>query len=308
LGWAVGAALGPGRGRPVEAAGLRWPNRVGLAAGYDKDGVAWRGLARLGFGHVEIGTVTPQPQPGNPRPRVFRLTAERSLINRLGFPGRGADFVAARLEPRRRPRNLIVGVNLGKQRETPIERAAEDYEALMERFAPLADYLAVNVSSPNTPGLRRLERREGLAPLLQRLSRRRGLLTERLGRPVPLLLKLSPDLDDDDLDSALEAIQDAGIDGVIATNTTLSRSGIPARWQDEAGGLSGAALAARSTALVRAITERTGGKLDILACGGIASPEAAREKLDAGASLVQLYTGLIYEGPALVRRILDGIA
>jgi dihydroorotate dehydrogenase len=307
LGRAVRRGFAVDGARPVEAFGLRFANAVGLAAGYDKDGVGWRGLACLGFGHVEIGTVTPRPQRGNPAPRIFRLTAERALINRLGFPGRGADFVARRLESGRRPEGLIVGVNLGKQRETPLEGAADDYELLIDRFAPLADYVAVNVSSPNTPELRRLQQREWLEPLLERLIRRRAALSDGLGRRVPLLLKLSPDLADAELDSALEAILAAGVDGVIATNTTTSRDGIAAARRGEAGGLSGAPLTERSTRIVRAIAERTGGKLPIVACGGVMGPQTAREKLDAGASLVQLYTGMVYEGPGVVKRILESI-
>jgi dihydroorotate dehydrogenase len=303
VGWVLRRSFAVDAARPVEAFGLRFPNAVGLAAGYDKDAVAWRGLARLGFGHVEIGTVTPRPQPGNPRPRVFRLASERSLINRLGFPSRGADYVARRLQGRP-PAAPIVGVNLGKQRETPLERAADDYESLMERFAPLADYLAVNVSSPNTPELRQLQQREWLEPLLERLVRRRVSLGDEIGRRVPLLLKLSPDLTDSELDEALAVMVAAGIDGVIATNTTTSREGLSSPWRGEAGGLSGAALRERSTRLVRAITERTGGSLPVVACGGVMGPTSAREKLDAGASLVQLYTGLIYEGPSLAKRIL----
>ena len=282
---------------------MRFPHVVGLAAGYDKDAVAWRGLACLGFGHLEIGTVTPRAQPGNPRPRVFRLTGERSLINRLGFPSRGAEYVVRRLQARRSG-DLIVGVNLGKQRETPLENAASDYESLMRRFAPLADYLAVNISSPNTPELRRLQQRERLGPLLERLTRCRASLTEELGRCVPLLVKLSPDLDDSELEGALEAIVSAGVDGVIATNTTISRDGLLSAKRDEVGGLSGAALTERSTRLIRAISRHTSGRLPIVACGGVMDPDSAQEKLDAGATLIQLYTGMIYAGPGLPRQIL----
>ncbi len=304
LRWTVKRALSAAPGRPVEAFGLTFANAVGLAAGYDKDAVAWRGLACLGFGHVELGTVTPRPQPGNPRPRVFRLTAERSLINRLGFPGRGADYVARRLHSGTRPSGLIVGVNIGKQRETSLERAADDYLLLMDRLAPAADYLTVNVSSPNTPELRRLQHREWLGPLLQLLGEHRKALRNKLGRPLPLLVKLSPDLCDTELDSALAAIQDAALDGVVATNTTTSRDGLTSPLLDQSGGLSGAALSARSTSMVRRIARRTGGRLPIVASGGVMGPADAREKLDAGACLVQLYTGLIYEGPGLVKRIL----
>lgn len=303
---AVRAGLSARGARSARAFGLTLPNALGLAAGYDKDGVAWRGLGCLGFGHVEIGTVTPRPQPGNPPPRLFRLPRERSLINRLGFPSRGADFVAERLRGAR-GWGPIIGVNLGKQKETPLERAAEDYERLIDRFAPLADYLVVNVSSPNTPELRRLQEKERLGPLLERLARRRSARGEELGRAVPLLVKLSPDLAPDELEPALEVILDAGLDGIIATNTTTARPGLASASAAEEGGLSGAALSETSAACLRRIRERIGDKLPIIACGGVMGAGDARARLEAGASLVQLYTGLIYEGPALVRRILRAI-
>lgn len=302
---AVRALAAAGK-RPVHAFGLTFHNRVGLAAGYDKDGLAWRGLASLGFGHIELGTVTPRPQAGNPRPRIFRLPEDRSLINRMGFPNRGADFLARRLRGHR-PAGLILGVNLGKQRETVLERAAEDYERLMEAFAPLADYLAINVSSPNTPGLRELQQVSALGPLLERLAVRRAELSERYRRKIPLLIKLAPDLGQAELDAALQAIVAAGMDGVIATNTTTERVNLRSPLAGEAGGLSGAALTERSTALVRRIERLTSGKLPIVACGGVMNVAHAQAKLDAGACLVQLYTGLIYEGPGLPRRINRGV-
>jgi dihydroorotate dehydrogenase len=303
---ALRSACAPGRDRPVEAFGLTFPNPVGLAAGYDKDALGWRGLACLGFGHLEIGTVTLRPQPGNPRPRMFRLVEERSLINRLGFPSRGADFVAGRLDAAR-PRGLIVGVNIGKQKETPLEDAADDYEQLMERFASRADYLVVNISSPNTPGLRKLQQRDWLDPLLRRLMAKKRELDGRADRPCPLLVKLSPDLADDELEQAVGAITVAGLDGVVATNTTISRENVRSWQATETGGLSGAALTEASTAVVRKIRKMSGERLTIVACGGVMGPSDAQAKLDAGASLVQLYTGLIYEGPTLVRRIVDGL-
>ena len=297
------------KGRAVEAFGLRFANPVGLAAGYDKDGLGWRGLACLGFGHLELGTVTPLPQHGNPRPRVFRLPEERAVINRMGFPSLGAEALARRL--RRRPpkdRGPVLGVNIGKNRDTSLEEAAADYVTLLDRFAPLADYLTVNVSSPNTVGLRRLQARDALHALLAELHAARRCHAEALGRPVPVLVKLAPDLTDGELDDALDAILATEMDGVVATNTTIAREGLRSPLAGEGGGLSGGPLRARSTAMIRAIRERAGEKLPIVAVGGVAGPDDAREKLDAGAVLVQVYTGLVYEGPALVKRILRGLA
>ncbi len=302
----VTAAVRAPRGRPVEAFGLHFPNRVGLAAGYDKDGEGWRGLAALGFGHIEVGTVTPRAQPGNPRPRLFRLPGQRSLINRLGFPGRGAAYVAGRLQGPRPP-GLVLGVNIGKQRTTPIEEAARDYEELVDVFAPLADYLAVNVSSPNTPGLRRLQGRGFLEGLLTAVVARRDRCAAISGRGVPVLVKLAPDLDEEQLAAAADAILGANVDGVVATNTTTSREGVDDPRGVEEGGLSGAALGQRATRVVAAVHELIGGALPIIGVGGVMGPADAAEKLAAGATLVQVYTGLVYEGPALVGRILRRI-
>jgi dihydroorotate dehydrogenase len=306
---------------PVQAFGLTFQNPIGLAAGYDKDGLGWRGLACLGFGHIEVGTVTPLPQPGNPQPRVFRLPQAKAIINRMGFPGQGAAFVASHLTGRR-PAGLILGINLGKNKDTPLEDAAQDYASLTRRFAPLADYLAINVSSPNTTGLRQLQARQALETLLTTIVEVRSRQVELLNRPVPVLVKLAPDLNDAELDDALEAIARAGIDGVIATNTTVSREGLSGqkagiehlaginhlagitRLALETGGLSGAPLRQMSTAMIRKIARRTNGELPIIGVGGILTVEDVKEKLDAGAVLVQLYTGLIYAGPGLVSRML----
>lgn len=291
---------------PVEAFGLNFANPLGLAAGYDKDGLAWRGLAALGFGHIEIGTVTPNPQPGNPPPRLFRLPQHDALINRLGFPGRGARFVARRLvQPR--PPGLILGVNLGKNKDTPLDRAVEDYLVLVQVFAPLSDYLAINVSSPNTLGLRRLQARQALQDLLSQLDLERNRQSERLGRRVPMLVKLSPDLADHELLDALEVILDNQVDGVIATNTTISRESISSPHARELGGLSGRPLYQRSTAMVRQISCLSKGKLPIIAVGGVMNAAHVREKLDAGAILVQLYTGLVYHGPGLIKNIIASL-
>jgi dihydroorotate dehydrogenase len=290
----------------IEAFGLEFPNPVGLAAGYDKDGLAWRGLAGLGFGHLEIGTVTPEPQAGNPKPRVFRLPEEQAVINRMGFPGRGAEHLAQRLRGAR-GRGFVLGVNIGKNRDTPNEEAARDYLPLMRAFAPLADYIAINVSSPNTIGLRRLQAREALDGLLSVLSAERAKLLPVLGRQLPLLVKLAPDLNDNELDDALEVITRTGMDGVIATNTTVSREGLRSPIRNEAGGLSGEPLRRLSTEMVRKIAERTAGRLPVIGVGGIMTPDDAKEKLDAGAALVQVYTGLVYKGPGLVKEIVKAI-
>jgi dihydroorotate dehydrogenase len=291
--------------RPLQVFGLEFKNPIGLAAGYDKDGLGWRGLACLGFGHIEVGTVTPLPQVGNPAPRLFRLPEASALINRMGFPGKGSQFVARQLmEPR--PADLILGVNLGKNKDTQLEEAVNDYLSLYDQFAPLADYLAINVSSPNTVGLRRLQARENLEHLLAALADRRRQQQVQIGRHVPVLVKLAPDLTSAELEDALAAIMMAGMDGVIATNTTISREGLtPSRVANEAGGLSGQPLRVRSTQVVRQISQLTGGQLPIVGVGGISSATGMREKLDAGAVLVQVYTGLVYQGPGLVKRILE---
>jgi dihydroorotate dehydrogenase len=302
---------------PVQAFGLTFQNPFGLAAGYDKDGLGWRGLACLGFGHIEVGTVTLLPQSGNPQPRVFRLPEAKAIINRMGFPGQGATFVASHLTGRR-PAGLILGVNLGKNKDTPLEDAARDYVSLTHIFAPLADYLAINVSSPNTIGLRRLQARQALETLLAAIVEARSQQVELLDRPVPILVKLAPDLDDAELEDAIEAVTRTGIDGVIATNTTTSRVGLldqnaskthpagEARLALETGGLSGAPLRQMSTDMIRKIARRTNGELPIIGVGGIMTVEDAKEKLEAGAVLVQVYTGLIYAGPGLVSRMIKG--
>jgi len=280
---------------PVDLFGLHFANRLGLAAGYDKDGLAWRGLACLGFGHIEIGTVTPRPQPGNPRPRVFRLLEDLALINRLGFPSRGADFVAGRLRGRR-PQGLVLGVNLGINKDTPLDKAAEDYIALMHTFSLLADYLTINVSSPNTTGLRDLQRSALLSYLLGQLNQH---------KTKPLLVKLSPDMSEADLDGALDVLLQRQVDGVIAANTTLTRPLLTSPAAHEAGGLSGAPLARLSRGLVGRIFTRTQGRLPIVAAGGILSRQDADAAINAGASLVQIYTGLVFRGPGLIKEILD---
>ncbi len=290
----------------TRAFGLDFPNPVGMAAGYDKDGRAMAGLACLGFGHLELGTVTPRAQPGNPRPRIFRLPEDQGVINRMGFPNEGAEPLLRRLR-RNRPKDIVVGVNIGKGTETPLEAAAEDYLSLTRSFYLDTDYLAVNVSSPNTLGLRRLQARQALEQLLGALAAERGRLQATSGCRVPVLVKLAPDLSDAELEDAVAAIEGAGLEGIIATNTTLDRTGLVSAHRDETGGLSGAPLRRRSTEVIRAIARLTAGRLAIVGAGGVSSADDAREKLDAGASLIQVYTGLVYRGPGLVREILRGL-
>ena len=292
---------GPPVHDPIRLWDLELPNRVGLAAGYDKDARAWRGLGALGFGHLELGTVTPRPQPGNPRPRVFRLSEDRALVNRLGFPSAGSEAFASRLPAEQPTGGPILGVNLGKQKETPLAEAVEDYVGLLRRLGGQAGYVAVNLSSPNTPELRRLQGREYLGALLSALVRERDVLA---GRRVPLLLKLAPDLGGPEIDEAVDTALEAGVDGLIATNTTVSRPpGLRSPMAGEPGGLSGAPLGDIAAWVLEHIANRVGGRVPLVAVGGIMSGEDARRRRDAGATLVQIYTGLVYGGPGLVREI-----
>ncbi len=294
--------------KPVKAFGLQFRNPVGLAAGYDKDGEAWLGLSSLGFGHIEIGTVTPLPQPGNLKPRVFRLVEDEAVINRMGFPGKGAEAVMRSLK-RAGPRDgsTILGVNLGKNKKTPNEEAVFDYLALLQNFAPLADYLAINVSSPNTVGLRRLQGREALEALLTQLSAQKKLEEAKLKKRLPVLVKLAPDLGETELDDALEVILRTGMDGVIVTNTSLSREGLRSASRAEEGGLSGRPLSRLSEDMLSLSLRRLDGKLPVVSVGGIMTPEDAKRRLEMGAALVQVYTGLVYAGPGLVKKIVKSL-
>ena len=286
-----------------EVFGLKFPNPVGLAAGLDKNAVLTDELATMGFGFVEIGTVTPRPQPGNPQPRLFRLPADEALINRMGFNNDGATVVAERLR-KRQNKQLIIGGNIGKNKDTPNEDAADDYVAAFEALAEVVDYFVVNVSSPNTPGLRELQDKKPLINLLQQVQER------NLARatPHPLLLKIAPDLTDAQLDDILEIARETKLSGLVATNTTIARPETlrtPATTvaAHGAGGLSGRPLRERATEVIRYLHQRSEGGLPIVGAGGIHSAQDALDKLAAGASLVQLYTGFIYEGPGLVRQI-----
>lgn len=284
--------------------GLRFSNPLGLAAGYDKDGRSIWGLAALGFGHLELGTVTPIPQPGNPRPRLFRLRKDLALINKMGFPNAGGMALRTRLRGGR-PRDLIIGINLGKGVDTPLDRAAEDYIKLLRLFYPVADYLVINVSSPNTLGLRKLQAREYLEDLLKAIANARGEFEAEVHLKMPILVKLAPDLIESELEDAVGAVQRSGLDGIVATNTTTDRTGLHSSNQQAGGGLSGKPLMRRSTEVVKFIHTLTDGEMPIIAVGGVMGSDDVRRKLEAGASLVQLYTGLVYHGPGLVRQILS---
>ena len=307
--------LRPPAGERVRALGLSFPNRLGLAAGFDKNAVGIDALGRLGFGHVEIGTVTGEAQPGNPTPRLFRLPADRAVLNRMGFNNDGAEVVARRLaaRARRASPDVVLGVNIGKTKVVPEDDQAAvqaDYEKSAGLLAPYADYLVVNVSSPNTPGLRTLQSVEKLSPLLRAVRVRADQATG--DRRVPLLVKIAPDLADDDVLAVAEMAVAIGLDGIIATNTTISRDGL-ATPADEvealgAGGLSGAPVRERSLAVLRLLRARVGEQLTLVGVGGIATAEDARERVDAGATLVQAYTGFIYGGPRWPRRILKGLS
>jgi dihydroorotate dehydrogenase len=293
--------------KPVQAFGLTFKNPVGIAAGYDKDALAINGLSALGFGHVEVGTVTPRPQPGNPRPRVFRLLEDDAVINRMGFPGKGAEYVSKQLSVIGKKRSAMIGINLGKNKDTPLEDAANDYMELMRRFMSHADYLAINISSPNTVGLRRLQGREMLEQLLGAIQKERENISLGRGGHAPILVKIAPDLSDDELDDAVGIIIDKGMDGIIATNTTLARDGLMSKNQGESGGLSGSPLKVRSEAVLRQVVKLVNGKVPIVSVGGITNPDDAKKRLALGASLVQVYTGLVYRGPNLVKEIVEGI-
>lgn len=295
----VPAAAAPGAcGR--EVMGIRFPNPVGVAAGLDKNGDFIDALAALGFGFIEIGTITPRPQPGNPPPRMFRLPEAKAVINRLGFNNGGVDRLVENV--RRTDYRGVLGINIGKNADTPIERAADDYLACLRKVYPLASYVTVNISSPNTQRLRELQQADELDRLLAALKHEQRALAQRHGRHVPLAVKIAPDLETAEIRGVADALKRHEIEGAIATNTTLSRGGVETLARaGEAGGLSGAPLAARSTGTLRELAKALAGALPVIGVGGIMSAGDAADKLAAGAHLVQLYTGLVYRGPALVR-------
>ena len=284
---------------PVTLMGLRFPNRVGLAAGLDKNGECLRAWARLGFGFVEIGTATPRPQPGNPKPRMFRLVRHQALINRLGFNNRGVDYLLQRVAEA--DFKGVLGINIGKNADTPIERAAEDYLLCLRKAHAAASYITINISSPNTRGLRDLQDEQRLDDLLAQLRSERAKLAQQQGRRAPMLVKIAPDVTDIQLEHIATAARSYGVDGLIATNTTISRQGVEReKLAQQQGGLSGAPLLPRATKILRRLRARVGQEYPLIGVGGILTGADAVQKRAAGADLVQVYTGFIYRGPGLI--------
>jgi dihydroorotate dehydrogenase len=288
---------------PIELMGLKFPNRIGLAAGLDKEGNTIDALGRLGFGCIEIGTITPRPQAGNPKPRLFRLIPQEAIINRMGFNNPGID---AGVENVRRSKRFagVVGFNIGKNKDTPNENAADDYLICLRKAYEVADYVAVNLSSPNTPGLRELQGAAASARLLETLKKEQAKLAAAHGRQVPLLFKVAPDLDEDHISELARVFLDGGLDGLIATNTTLDRDAVADHPRAaEAGGLSGRPVFEKSNRVIGEFSSHLAGRIPIIGVGGVSSLEDAREKIRCGASLVQIYTSFIYQGPRLVREL-----
>ena len=306
----AGAVMGEKRvNGPATVMGLRFPNRVGLAAGLDKNGECLAAWERFGFGFVEVGTVTPRPQPGNPRPRMFRLPEHAAIINRLGFNNHGMEVLAARLERTREQFTGVLGVNIGKNAETPIERAADDYLACLNRLHRYADYITVNISSPNTKNLRDLQSDAALDALLGAIAQARKPLADTEGRRAPILVKIAPDLPDAALPGLVELARKHGMNGLIATNTTLAREAVAGHAHaGEAGGLSGTPVKARSTEVLRGLRAAAGEGFPLVGVGGIGSAKDALARREAGADLVQIYTGFIYQGPPLVTACTKALA
>ncbi len=293
--------------QPVEVMGLVFPNPVGMAAGLDKNGDYFNALGQLGFGFVEIGTITPRPQPGNPKPRLFRLADHQAIINRMGFNNKGVAHLVAQVKKRRF--DGVLGINIGKNFDTPVEKAADDYRLCMQAVYEYADYITVNISSPNTPGLRDLQFGDTLKDLLSCVKEEQLALQERHGRYVPVAVKIAPDMDQVAVEQVAEVLLACKLDGVIATNTTVSREGVEySPFAEEAGGLSGAPVKDKSTLVIRLLAEALEGKLPIIGVGGILGGDDAAEKIAAGASLVQVYSGFIYRGPELIKECVDAIA
>ncbi len=301
------AAAAPENHEPIELMGLKFPNRVGLAAGLDKEGNTIDALGNLGFGCIEIGTITPRPQAGNPKPRLFRLIDHEAIINRMGFNNPGIDAGVRNVRGSRSFRGVI-GFNIGKNKDTPNERAADDYLECLRKAYPVADYVAVNLSSPNTPGLRDLQGAEASARLLETLKAEQQRLSVEHGKQVPLLFKIAPDLDEVQIRDLADVFLKGGLDGLIATNTTLDRDKVSSHPRaTEAGGLSGRPVFEKSTEVLRCFASHLGSRIPIIGVGGISSLADARTKIEAGASLVQIYTSFIYQGPPLVRELARGL-
>ena len=297
----------PPKPLPTKAFGLTFPNPVGLAAGLDKNGAHIDALLALGFGFVEVGTVTPRPQPGNPKPRMFRLPRQEAVINRLGFSNEGVDALVRNVERARRIGGLL-GINIGKNKDTPNESAEDDYLHCLRKVYALADYVTVNIASPNTAGLRELQEEQALRRLVSALRDEQEKLAGQHGKRVPMLVKIAPDLSESDIDAAGRVLGDLAVDGVIATNTTIARDGVEgARFADEVGGLSGAPLMGKSTAVLRMLRTRLPESIPLVGVGGILHGADAATKQAAGALLVQVYTGLLYRGPALVGECVDAL-
>lgn len=292
--------------KPVEVMGLRFPNPVGLSAGLDKNAECFNAFGALGFGFVEVGTVTPRPQPGNPKPRMFRLESSEAIINRMGFNNLGLDHLVENVKHRRY--SGVLGINIGKNFDTPVESAVDDYLIGLEKSYPYADYISINISSPNTPGLRTLQFGDNLKSLLAPVKQRQLALAEETGRYVPLAVKIAPDMNDDEIRLTAATLRSLDIDGVIATNTTVGREGVENEpFAGEAGGLSGAPVRDKATHVIAVLADALEGSLPIIGVGGIDSVEAARAKMAAGASLIQVYTGFIYKGPGLIRDLVRGL-
>lgn len=293
--------------KPVRVMGLTFPNAVGLAAGLDKNGDHIEAMSALGFGFVEIGTVTPRPQPGNPKPRLFRIPEAQGIINRMGFNNLGVDHLIQQVQAA--DTKTLIGINIGKNFDTPVEKAVDDYLIGLNKVYPHADYVTINISSPNTPGLRTLQFGESLDSLLSALKNAQADLAEQHKKYVPMAVKVAPDLSNDEVSQLAQAFNKHKIDAVIATNTTMDRDAVAGLQNaDEAGGLSGAPVFEKSTEIVRLFREALDDDLPIIAAGGIMSAQQALAKLDAGASLVQIYSGLIYQGPTLIREVIQSIS
>ena len=301
-----GVLFGKRKHAPVKILGLEFPNAVGLAAGLDKNGDHIDALAACGFGFVEIGTVTPRPQPGNPRPRLFRLVKDQAIINRMGFNNEGVDYLVSKVKASKR--DCIIGINIGKNRDTSLEQAVDDYVIAFEQVYPHADYITVNISSPNTPGLRDLQHGEELNRLLHTLKQRQQQLSEEHGSYKPLLVKIAPDLSDEEISQLANTLLENKVDGVIATNTSNQRPQLKSTGlASEQGGLSGRPIQPQSDHVLIVLVNELNGKIPVIAVGGIMSAADAQRKIQAGAALVQVYTGFIYAGPKLVSNIADTI-